>query len=87
MLLKPPAEPIPIQEIPIYKNVKLFIKREDLIHPQISGNKYWKLFYNINSYLEKNPENPYIITFGGAFPIILLPFLLQETCPEFLRWE
>ncbi|HBV16215.1 1-aminocyclopropane-1-carboxylate deaminase/D-cysteine desulfhydrase [Chryseobacterium carnipullorum] len=68
MLLKVPAEPIPIQEIPIqHKNIKLFIKREDLIHPQISGNKYWKLFYNINNYLEKSSENPYIITFGGAF--------------------
>ncbi len=68
MLLKVPAEPIPIQEIPIqHKNIKLFIKREDLIHPQISGNKYWKLFYNINNYLEKSPDNPYIITFGGAF--------------------
>ncbi|UWX60917.1 pyridoxal-phosphate dependent enzyme [Chryseobacterium oranimense] len=68
MLLKAPAEAIPIQEISIHhKNIKLFIKREDLIHSQISGNKYWKLFYNINTYLEKNPENPYIITFGGAF--------------------
>lgn len=67
MLLKLPTEPIPIQEISIHKNVKLFIKREDLIHPRISGNKYWKLFYNINNYLERNPEKPYIITFGGAF--------------------
>ena len=58
MLLKAPVEPIPIQEIPIQNNIKLFIKREDLIHPQISGNKYWKLFYNINNYLEKKPENP-----------------------------
>ena len=67
MLLQFPTEPIPIQEIPIYKNIKLYIKREDLIHPQISGNKYWKLFYNVNRYLEGNPEKPYIITFGGAF--------------------
>ncbi|MET3036285.1 pyridoxal-phosphate dependent enzyme [Chryseobacterium sp. NRRL B-14859] len=67
MLLHPPTEPVPIQEIGIHQNVRLFIKREDLIHPQISGNKYWKLFYNINHYLEKNPEKPYIITFGGAF--------------------
>ncbi|GAA4158722.1 pyridoxal-phosphate dependent enzyme [Chryseobacterium ginsenosidimutans] len=43
------------------------MKREDLIHPQISGNKYWKLFFNINNYLQKNPQIPYIITFGGAF--------------------
>jgi len=68
MLLKAPAEPIPIQEISIpHQNIKLFVKREDLIHPQISGNKYWKLFYNINHYLEKSHEPPYIITFGGAF--------------------
>jgi len=67
MLLQLPTETIPIQEIPINKKVKLFIKREDFIHPQISGNKYWKLFYNINNYLETLPENPLIITFGGAY--------------------
>ncbi len=66
-MLQLPTEKIPIQEILISKNVKLFMKREDLIHPQISGNKYWKLFFNINNYLAKNPEKPYIITFGGAF--------------------
>ena len=59
--------PIPIIQIPLQKNIQLFLKREDLIHPQISGNKYWKLFYNINSYLDQNPENAFIITFGGAF--------------------
>ncbi len=67
MILQLPAQKIPIQEIPIDKKVKLFIKREDLIHPDISGNKYWKLFFNINNYLTQNPEKPYIITFGGAF--------------------
>ncbi|MGE8528041.1 1-aminocyclopropane-1-carboxylate deaminase/D-cysteine desulfhydrase [Chryseobacterium rhizosphaerae] len=67
MLLQLPTEPVRIQEIFTDKKVSLFIKREDLIHPQVSGNKYWKLFYNINKYLEKNPENPYVITFGGAF--------------------
>ncbi|WP_027379715.1 1-aminocyclopropane-1-carboxylate deaminase/D-cysteine desulfhydrase [Chryseobacterium daeguense] len=66
-MLQLPTQKIPIQEIPINKKVKLFIKREDLIHPQISGNKYWKLFFNINNYLAKNHERPYIITFGGAF--------------------
>lgn len=67
MLLKLPTNLIPIQEIEINKKVKLFIKREDFIHPQISGNKYWKLFFTINNYLENKPENPLIITFGGAF--------------------
>ena len=65
--MKIPAISIPITQIPLQKNIQLFLKREDLIHAQISGNKYWKLFYNINSYLYQNPANPLIITFGGAF--------------------
>jgi len=67
MLLKVPKENVPIQEILVKKNIRLFIKREDLVHPEISGNKYWKLFFNINNYLESNPQNPLIITFGGSF--------------------
>ncbi len=67
MILPFPIQKIPIQEIPVDKKLKLFIKREDLVHPQISGNKYWKLFFNINNYLAQNPVKPYIITFGGAF--------------------
>ena len=65
--MKLPSISIPITQIPLQKNIQLFLKREDLIHAQISGNKYWKLFYNINSYLDQNPQNPLIITFGGAF--------------------
>ena len=65
--MKIPSITIPIVEIPLEKNIQLFLKREDLIHPEISGNKFWKLFYNINSYLENNIEKPFIITFGGAF--------------------
>ena len=67
MLLKIPTEPVQIQEIQVKKNIRLFIKREDLIHAQISGNKYWKLFFNINNYLQTQPGNPLIITFGGAY--------------------
>lgn len=43
------------------------MKREDLIHPLISGNKYWKLFYNVNHYVDENHRNPCLITFGGAY--------------------
>ena len=44
---------------------QLFIKREDQIHPLVSGNKYRKLKYNL---LEaKNREQQTILTFGGAF--------------------
>lgn len=61
-----PDFPLPIVEIP-HHAVRLFIKREDLIHPEISGNKYWKLFYNIKNYLQSQPGKPRLITFGGAY--------------------
>lgn len=60
-------ELLPIVEIPLQKNVKLFVKREDLVHCEISGNKYWKMFYNIKNYLSQGVEAPMIVTFGGAY--------------------
>jgi 1-aminocyclopropane-1-carboxylate deaminase len=62
-----PKTILPITEIAVTQNIKLYIKREDLIHPKISGNKYWKLFYNLQQYLSQKPESPSLITFGGAF--------------------
>ena len=61
--------PSPIQEINLdvlsIKEIRLFIKREDLIHPWLSGNKYRKLKYNL---LEaESLKNDTIITFGGVF--------------------
>lgn len=45
--------------------IDLYVKREDLIHPHISGNKFRKLKYNL---LEaKNNKLDTILTFGGAF--------------------
>ena len=43
----------------------LFVKRDDLIHPEISGNKYRKLLPNILHYRSQNFKG--IITYGGAF--------------------
>ncbi|MFC4097687.1 1-aminocyclopropane-1-carboxylate deaminase/D-cysteine desulfhydrase [Euzebyella saccharophila] len=45
--------------------VSLWIKREDLLHPQISGNKYRKLKYNILEAQKKRVKR--LLTFGGAF--------------------
>lgn len=47
------------------KDIQLFIKREDLIHPEISGNKYRKLKYNLLQALSENKKT--LLTFGGAF--------------------
>ncbi len=66
-MLQIPEYKIPIIEIKNDFDVRIFIKREDLIHPTISGNKFWKLFFNVNHYLESKPVNPLLISFGGAF--------------------
>ncbi|MEO9569672.1 MAG: pyridoxal-phosphate dependent enzyme [Polaribacter sp.] len=47
------------------KKIELYIKREDLIHPQVSGNKFRKLKYNITE--AKKLKKKSILTFGGAF--------------------
>jgi 1-aminocyclopropane-1-carboxylate deaminase len=46
-------------------NVTLYIKREDLIHPYVSGNKFRKLKYNLLQVLQEKKKT--ILTFGGAF--------------------
>jgi 1-aminocyclopropane-1-carboxylate deaminase len=46
-------------------NINLTIKREDLLHPYISGNKFRKLKYNILA--AKGQGKKALLTFGGAF--------------------
>lgn len=55
------------QKIPLSfpNNIELFIKREDLLHPIISGNKFRKLKYNIQE--AKRLGHATLLTFGGAF--------------------
>lgn len=50
--------------------LNLFIKRDDLIHPLISGNKWRKLKYNILHLNINRLEG--ILTFGGAYSNHLL---------------
>jgi 1-aminocyclopropane-1-carboxylate deaminase len=45
--------------------VSLSIRREDLIHPFISGNKFRKLKYNLIQAKAENQDT--LLTFGGAF--------------------
>ena len=49
----------------LIKDVTLTIKREDEIHPEISGNKYRKLKYNLIAAKEQGLET--LLTFGGAY--------------------
>lgn len=57
---------IPTQEIKIINStVKVFIRREDLIHPFVSGNKFRKLKYNLLQAIKENHHT--LLTFGGAY--------------------
>ena len=52
------------------KQIELFVKRDDMIHPFISGNKWRKLKYILKEALEKNKKH--LVTFGGAYSNHLL---------------
>jgi 1-aminocyclopropane-1-carboxylate deaminase len=45
--------------------VKVFIKRDDLIHPMISGNKWRKLKYILKQ--AQIEQKIHLVTFGGAY--------------------
>jgi 1-aminocyclopropane-1-carboxylate deaminase len=45
--------------------VRLLIKREDQNHPFVSGNKWWKLKYNLEEALKAGQTT--LLTFGGAY--------------------
>lgn len=45
--------------------IQLFIRREDLIHPFVSGNKFRKLKYNLKE--AKIQQQATLLTFGGAY--------------------
>ncbi len=45
--------------------MRYFIKRDDLLHPVIEGNKYRKLKYNYKQFIIGNYQG--ILTYGGAF--------------------
>lgn len=51
-------------------SVKVFFKRDDLIHPMISGNKWRKLKYLFKKAQEQHKNH--IVTFGGAYSNHLL---------------
>lgn len=63
------AAPTPVDVIhdPLLQaaKVSLHLKREDLIHPQISGNKWRKLKYNLIAAREAGYKT--LLTFGGAY--------------------
>jgi len=45
--------------------VQVLVKREDQVHPGMSGNKFWKLKYNVKTALQEAHKT--LLTFGGAY--------------------
>lgn len=62
-------QPSPLEKItdPLFeeKGVEVFIKRDDLIHPYVMGNKWRKLKYNLQFAKEHHYKG--ILTLGGAY--------------------
>lgn len=58
-----------VQEVndPVLKDsgIRLLVKRDDLIHEHISGNKWRKLKHNLREAAEQNHHT--LLTFGGAY--------------------
>ena len=59
--------PSPVTKIELYEfpHINLYLKRDDLIHPAISGNKWRKLKFFLPYFIKNNYDS--LITFGGAF--------------------
>ena len=74
------ASPIQVIKHPLfsYHNIDVFIKRDDLIHPIISGNKWRKLKYNLAQATQGSYQG--ILSFGGCFSnhIHALAFACQQ---------
>ena len=63
-IIQTPIVPI-VDDLTTEKRVELFLKREDLTDPYISGNKYRKLKYNLIHARDRGYDT--LLTFGGAY--------------------
>ncbi|MGH3327495.1 MAG: 1-aminocyclopropane-1-carboxylate deaminase/D-cysteine desulfhydrase [Streptomycetales bacterium] len=61
--------PSPVYELAddrlVRRRVRLLVKRDDLIHSELPGNKWRKLKYNLAAAAEQGHDT--LLTFGGAF--------------------
>lgn len=55
----------PLQHLDTINEVEIWLKRDDQIHPHVSGNKWRKLKYYLEDFRKSGKE--VILTFGGAF--------------------
>ena len=62
--LNAPLQPLHDPQLQMH-GINLFLKRDDLIHPHVSGNKWRKLKYNLLA--AKAESHDTLLTFGGAY--------------------
>lgn len=55
----------PVKAYHLFKDITVHVKHDDHLHPDISGNKWRKLKYNLVKAQESG--NDTLLTFGGAF--------------------
>jgi len=63
----PLPAPCPNQQIayPLRDGITLWLKRLDLVHPTVTGNKYYKLNHNLRAARRLGHDR--LLTFGGAY--------------------
>lgn len=86
--------PSPLEQLHLnissIQDVEIWVKRDDLIHDELSGNKYRKLLYNLENIRSNNITE--VITFGGAHSnhIVATAFLCNQigvSSSAFIRGE
>jgi 1-aminocyclopropane-1-carboxylate deaminase len=75
--------PSPLEELHddrlLKRAVRLLLKRDDLIHPAIPGNKWRKLKYNLTEAMSRGQRT--LLTFGGAYSNHMRPWqALRGAC-------
>jgi len=87
-------KPAPLQTVDhpllVEKAIELKILRTDLVHPIISGNKSYKLKYNLKAALNQAAAG--VLSFGGAWSnhlhaLAYSCYLLQRPCVAVIRGE
>ena len=70
--------PSPLQKLQIIQDYQVYVKRDDLIHSVISGNKFRKLKYILLDFQSSGKDH--IIAFGGAYSNLLhaLSLIVRE---------
>ncbi|MFD8498554.1 1-aminocyclopropane-1-carboxylate deaminase/D-cysteine desulfhydrase [Amycolatopsis sp. NPDC059657] len=64
--LKLPSPLVELEDDRVARHgVRVFLKRDDLIHPEFPGNKWRKLKYNVAAAREQGAST--LLTFGGAY--------------------